>query len=317
MLVELYAQSDVGQKRKNNEDNFLLLDLTARHYWGGMQESQTPPLELQRVEDCRNGIVIVAADGLGGEVAGEVASRMAIETVCEVMANLTDEGQALGEHLCRAAVQASQNIQRQGREPGYHKLGATFTGAALKNGLVEVVQVGDSRAYLLRGKEFRQITKDQTLVQQLIDIGQLSETAAETHPYKHVLIQALGTEKGVNPATGRVHLRRGDVILLCSDGLSGLVSDEAIRDILQDSPTLAQACGRLVDTANANGGDDNITVVLARCLGEDLPVPDEARIALERLSHDGYDDTTTLHGMSDDQLAATVPSFPSDGPPLY
>ena len=305
MQVELYAISDVGRKRKNNEDNFLLLDLTARHYWTGTEGPEPPPA-LHYVPECQNGIVLVAADGLGGEVAGEVASRMAVEKVCEVMAQVAGETD-LGEYLRRAAVQSSDAIKLKGQEPDFHRLGSTFTGAALKNGVLQFAQVGDSRAYLLREQELKQITKDQTLVQQLVEIGQLSPANAEKHHYKHVLIQALGTETGVTPAVGLVYLRRGDIVLLCSDGLSNKVTAEVIKQILQSAGTLEKACRQLVDTANANGGEDNITVVLARCQGDDLEAPDGTPVVVKSMNTQGYDDPTTLGKMSYDQLAATGP----------
>ena len=210
---------------------------------------------------------------------------------------------------------SSQAVQNKGRDPAFHKLGSTFTGAAIQNGVLEFVQIGDSRAYLLRGDKIKQISKDQTLVQQLVDIGQISAEEAERHPYKHVLIQALGTETGVNPATGRIHLRRGDVVLLCSDGLSNKLEEEDLRQTIHAAETLAQACERLVNEANARGGEDNITVVLARVNGEDLPAPDDGRIIIERFGAHDYDETTTMGGISMEELQATLPSFPSDMPP--
>lgn len=312
MLVELYAKTDVGQKRKNNEDNFLILDLTARYYWTA-SEGPEPPVILHRLEDCAKGLVLVAADGLGGEAAGEVASSMAVETVRASMAIVSPEsGLTLGEHLRDAVRNASIAIQEKGQDPNFHRLGSTFTGAALQNGVMEFVQVGDSRAYLLRGDEFKQITKDQTLVQQLVDIGQISADEAERHPYKHVLVQALGTENGVNPVTGRIYLRRGDILLLCSDGLSGKLDEPDLQNILQSCPSVAEACSQLVAEANKRGGEDNITVVLARFLGEELPAPDGSAISIERLDTHEYDDTTM--GVTFDNLQATIPSFLSDTP---
>jgi protein phosphatase len=313
MLVELFAKSDVGQKRKNNEDNFLILDLTARYYWTGTEGAE-PPTALHRLEDCAKGVVLVAADGLGGEMAGEVASSMAVEIVRLEMAKMTpDSGLTLGEHLRDAVCEASNAIKDKGEDPNFHRLGSTFTGAALQNGVLELVQVGDSRAYLLRGGELRQVTKDQTLVQQLVDIGQISAEAAETHPYKHVLVQALGTDNGVTPSTLRIHLRRGDLLLLCSDGLSGKVDGEDLRQMLSRSASLAEICETLVNEANARGGEDNITVVLARVSGEDLPAADGARVSLERMAAVEYDDTTM--GLTYDNLQSTLPSLFSDAPP--
>jgi protein phosphatase len=313
MQVELYAISDVGQKRKNNEDNFLILDLTARYYWTGT-EGPEPPAALHELEDCAKGVVLVAADGLGGEVAGEVASRMAVETVRKKMAKIApDSGLTLGEHLRDAAVEASRLIQEKGQDPNFHRLGSTFTGAAVQNGVLEFVQVGDSRAYLMRGGEIKQITKDQTLVQQLVDIGQISETDAEKHPYKHVLIQALGTETGITPASGRIYLCRGDILLLCSDGLSGKIEEAGLLSLVQSRRSLHEACVQLVAEANARGGEDNITVILAHALGDDLPAPEDEPITIERIGATSYEDTTM--NLTFDKLHSTIPSMLSDAPP--
>jgi protein phosphatase len=317
MQVEIYAKSDVGQKRKNNEDNYLILDLTARYYWTG-SEGPEPPAALHRLGHCEKGLILVAADGLGGEVAGEVASRMAVDTAREYLGQITpDAGLSLGEHLRDAVLKASQAIQRKGQDPAFHKLGSTFTGAAIQNGVLELAQVGDSRGYLMRGAEIKQITKDQTLVQQLVDIGQISAEDAEHHSYKHILIQALGTEIGVTPATGRIFLRRGDLLLLCSDGLSGKVAENELHEMVGDCATLAEACQKLVAEANARGGEDNITVVLARFNGEDLPANDGAAIVVERLGSYDEEENTTLGGTSYEELTATLPSLPSDLPPHY
>ena len=236
-----------------------------------------------------------------------------METVRKMMAKIPPEsGPTLGEHLRLAAIASSQAITEKGQDPNFHRLGSTFTGAALQNGVLELAQVGDSRAYLIRGDEIKQITKDQTLVQQLVDIGQISEAEAERHPYKHVLVQALGTESGVNPATGRIYLQRGDLVLLCSDGLSGKLGEEDLKSIVQSSATLAEACARLVDEANARGGEDNITVVLARASGEDLAAPDGERIKLERL--DAHENEDTTLNVTFDNLQSTIPSLFSDAP---
>src|SRR3989475_13219441 len=114
-------------------------------------------------------------------------------------------------------------------------MGATLTGAAVKDDKLDLIQVGDSRAYVLRGQQIRLATKDQSLVQQLVDVGQISEAEAETHMFRNVILQALGAQSEVTPATGRVHLRRGDIILLCSDDLSGKLRAEDIQNIVMSN----------------------------------------------------------------------------------
>ena len=144
-------------------------------------------------------------------------------------------------------------------------MGATFTGAAIRGDSLDLVQVGDSRGYVLRKDQIRLATKDQSLVQQLVDVGQISEAEAETHMFRNVILQALGAQSEVNPVTGRIRLRQDDMVLLCSDGLSGKLRAEDIQHIVLNSKgDLAKACDALIEEANNRGGEDNITVVLAR-----------------------------------------------------
>src|SRR5262249_16332169 len=161
-------------------------------------------------------------------------------------------------------------------------MGATLTGAAVKDDKLDLVQVGDSRAYVMRGHQIRLATKDQSLVQQLVDVGQISEAEAETHMFRNVILQALGAQNELTPATARIQLRRGDVLLLCSDGLSGKLKNDEIRQIVSESgPDLAKACKALVAEANNRGGEDNITVALARFSGDDQKDATEDRITVE------------------------------------
>jgi protein phosphatase len=160
-------------------------------------------------------------------------------------------------------------------------MGATLTGAAIKDDKLDLVQVGDSRAYVMRGQQIRLATKDQSLVQQLVDVGQISEAEAETHMFRNVILQALGAQNELTPATARIQLRDGDMLLLCSDGLSGKLRNEDIRQIVADAGDLSAACSALIAEANNRGGEDNITVVLARFSGDDLRDPNDDRITVE------------------------------------
>ena len=169
-------------------------------------------------------------------------------------------------------------------------MGATLTAAAITSDGVSLVQVGDSRGYVIRGERIKLATKDQSLVQQLVDVGQISEQEAETHMFRNVILQALGAQPDLAPVTGRVRVFRGDLLLLCSDGLSGKLRGEDMLQIVADSDgDLSRACEALVAEANDRGGEDNITVVLARLAGEDLPSPDTDRITVELPPPDGDD----------------------------
>src|SRR6266545_3856484 len=286
MLVELHAKSDVGRVRRGNEDNFLLLDLATQRAWTGSDGAESPE-EMRTLDVGDQGLVLVVSDGMGGALAGDVASRMAIDSVREVMIGNAGKGcdpdSSLVDCLKHATMQANRSIHYKSLEDSRCSgMGATLTGAAVKDDKLDLIQVGDSRAYVMRGQQIRLATKDQSLVQQLVDVGQISEEEAETHMFRNVILQALGAQTELLPATARIQIRQGDKLLLCSDGLSGKLRNEEIRQIVADSEdNLAGACKALVDEANRRGGEDNITVVLACFTGEELRDPNQDRITIE------------------------------------
>ena len=286
MQVELQAKSDVGRVRRGNEDNFLILELSAQRTWTA-SDGKEPPQELTKFELGERGLVLVVSDGMGGALAGDVASRMAVDSVREMLMGGNSEETCnpnlpLVDCLKNATVYANLAIHVRSQEDSRCAgMGATFTGAAVRGDMLDLVQVGDSRAYIIRQNQIRLATKDQSLVQQLVDVGQISEAEAETHMFRNVILQALGAQSEVQPVTGRIRLRRGDVLLLCSDGLSGKLRAEDIQNIVTNSPGLSTACEELIAEANNRGGEDNITVVLARFAGDDLAAPDSDRITIE------------------------------------
>jgi serine/threonine protein phosphatase PrpC len=289
MNVDLHAKSDVGRIRRGNEDNFLLLDLTTGKTWTGSDGAE-PPIALRQFVIGEKGLILVVSDGMGGALAGDVASRMAVEEVREMIvgsdseddARETDE-QSLGHFLRNATIYANLKIHHKSQEDSrYSGMGATFTGAAVRGDMLDLVQVGDSRAYILRGGSIKLATKDQSLVQQLVDVGQISEAEAETHMFRNVILQALGAQSELSPVTCRLRIRRGDVLLLCSDGLSGKLRAEDMRQIVTDAKgDLAAACAALVEEANNRGGEDNITVILARFSGDELQEASNEKITIE------------------------------------
>jgi protein phosphatase len=290
MIVDLHAKSDVGRVRRGNEDNFLLLDLSAGQTWTCTDGSE-PPEALRQLQLGEKGLILVVSDGMGGALAGDVASRMAVEEVREmIVGSDSDESdedaqdeQSLGNYLRNATIYANLKIHHKSQEDSrYSGMGATFTGAAVKGDLLDLVQVGDSRAYVIRGDVIKLATKDQSLVQQLVDVGQISEAEAETHMFRNVILQALGAQGELAPVTCRMRIKRGDILLLCSDGLSGKLRAEDMRRIVLEAKNdLSAACTKLVDEANNRGGEDNITVVLARFDGDDLQEPASERITIE------------------------------------
>ena len=195
----------------------------------------------------------------------------------------SDPEASLVDCLKHATLQANRAIHDKSLEDSRCSgMGATLTGAAIKDDKLDLVQVGDRRAYVMRGEQIRLATKDQSLVQQLVDVGQISEAEAETHMFRNVILQALGAQTELTPATARIQIRQGDMLLLCSDGLSGKLRNEEIRQIVAESEQdLAAACSALVAEANHRGGEDNITVVLARFTGKELQEASGDRITVE------------------------------------
>ncbi len=285
MNVELHAKSDVGRVRRGNEDNFLVLELSKQQTWTG-SDGTTAHKDLGTFKLGDKGLVLVVSDGMGGALAGDVASRMAVDSVREMLVgNDSEEGcdeeTPLVDCLKNATVYANLAIHHRSLEDSRCAgMGATFTGAAIRGDLLDFVQVGDSRGYIIRRDQIRLATKDQSLVQQLVDVGQISEAEAETHMFRNVILQALGAQGDVTPVTGRIRLRRGDTLLLCSDGLSGKLRSEDIQNIVAGNRNLSKACEELIAEANNRGGEDNITVILARFSGDDLEEPSD-RITIE------------------------------------
>ncbi|MFL6467565.1 MAG: PP2C family protein-serine/threonine phosphatase [Pyrinomonadaceae bacterium] len=314
--VEVHATSHVGRVRRGNEDNYLLLYITGSRAWTSAQSDGEFVIESQTFDVDDNGIVLAVSDGMGGALAGEVASKMAVESVCErllsedIEETLTPEAYDyhLVAKLYNATLYANHLVHQQGRtDPQFQGMGATFTGLGVTTRGVDVIQVGDSRAYLVRDEKIYQITKDQSLVQQLIDAQQISAEEAETHTLKNVILQALGAQNEIYPVSARLAANRGDVILVCSDGLSNKVAAaEMQRIVVDNNDSLEMACAELVKLANENGGEDNITVVIAKLTGDDLPEPSGDDVQLEMIDLGNIHDTADQDVSTDDDTAEIV-----------
>jgi protein phosphatase len=301
LTVEVHATSHIGRVRKGNEDNYLVLGVSEGKRWTGSQDDGEFVIESQKFSVDESGVVVAVSDGMGGALAGEVASAMAVEAVSDKIlegdteATLTPEeaDRFLISRLYDATVHANYLIHNRGRtDPQYQGMGATFTGLGVTPKAADIIQVGDSRAYLIRNGKIYQLTKDQSLVQQLIDANQISPEEAESHNLKNVILQALGAQSEIYPVSARVLPNQNDVFLLCSDGLSNKVSPAEMQQIVLDrADDLSQACAELVTLANQNGGEDNITVILAKLTGEELPQPEGDEVKLEFLDLGGIHDT--------------------------
>lgn len=266
LWVSAVGRTDVGLVRTNNEDAFLL----GNSFGGRRAEGKTLDRQLSGDE----GLLLAVSDGMGGAQAGEVASALVVRSLRKLADEAPPEGSQIGAWLGRAVERVSTRVWESARRSDRSGMGATLTGLFLRDGQGYVAQVGDSRAYLLRAGVLHQITHDQSYVQVLLDAGVLTPAEARTFPLRNVILQTMGQGPGIVAALGRVALCRGDVFLLCSDGLTGEVQDDEIAQTIAESPSLDLAASRLVEFANERGGDDNTTVVLAQVDGPGLPDPE-------------------------------------------
>jgi len=227
--MQIYYTTDKGGIRENNEDSII--------------------------SDCEKGILIVA-DGMGGHVYGEIASKMAVELMAEMLA----KEEEINEEKIRTIIQmvnvriykeAKSNREKNG-------MGTTLTGMIIKGNDCFIGHIGDSRAYLIRKNTICQITKDHSLVQSLIDKGILTRDAAREHPLKNVISQALGLNKTVNPDVHRIKIEKNDVLFLCTDGLSNPIKDEEILSIVIEGD-FESVCDRFLTAVKKRESNDNIT----------------------------------------------------------
>lgn len=261
VLVSVFARTDVGMHRTGNEDSFLVADLTTGNI--GLSSDIT----AHRIGE--RGSLMIVSDGMGGAAAGEIASEMAVATICDSLMGEPAEAEIV-QRLKAATETANQRIWDHSQENvELLGMGATVTAALVQGTSAYIAQVGDSRAYLIRGGRIKQLTKDQSLAQMLFDSGAVNlEQMAEVP--QNVIMQALGTQQEVKVAMSAVQLFRNDCLVLCSDGLSNKVQPDELRTMVQDTEDLTEACKLLIESANERGGEDNITVVIARFDGEAL-----------------------------------------------
>ena len=268
IVVHVFGRTDVGRTREHNEDAFVIADLTRN------DASLQPSVRTHRVGE--KGTLFMVADGMGGAAAGEIASQMATEIVLkELRENWIPVERASTEAFARCIKQAAQkaNAQIHGYATShqeYRGMGTTATIAGLLADTLYLAQVGDSRGYLVRDGVAKQITKDQSLMQKLIEAGELTEEEAAQSERRNIILQALGPEATIKVDLTYQRLRRGDTLVLCSDGLSGQVTKDQIAQVVTEEKDLVAACRRLIDYANEAGGPDNITVIIARFDGEGL-----------------------------------------------
>jgi protein phosphatase len=273
MLIDYAAITHQGRVRKNNEDAYLVSAL----------DGEEPHVNtLSRAPKvCKVGWLAAVADGMGGAAAGEIASREGLASIAVYLFGhwgrfpsdtATEDG--IFRALLGAAEEASAAVLRYSdADRTARGMGSTLTATVIWNGHLYLCQVGDSRAYLYRRPQMRQLTKDQTLVNEMITSGFLTQDQAKTHPQRSMITQALGCPQPIKAVLGKVALRRGDRLLICSDGLHGEVSDGDLEGILARGYSPRRSLELMLEAALDHGGRDNITGLLLNLDDPAFPLP--------------------------------------------
>jgi protein phosphatase len=323
IIVHVFGKTDVGRTREHNEDSFVVADLTT------MNATLQPEVRTHRPGP--HGTLFMVADGMGGAAAGEIASALATEVVLQELdtrwrqARDTDP-ELFARSLKAAAETANARIHQYAVEhPENRGMGTTCTIAGFLGDTLYLAQVGDSRGYIIRNGVAQQITKDQSLMQKLVEAGELTAEEAEVSERRNIILQALGPEAIVKVDLTSQQVRLGDTLVLCSDGLSGQVRASDIARIVSEDPDLVAVCRKLIDLANENGGPDNITVIAARFEGSGLepPSPDEGPAHRPYSSQSEQRitqpvDVTAIAGIAEDDAGVdasarpTVPMVPTE-----
>jgi serine/threonine protein phosphatase PrpC len=285
--VSVFGTSDMGRVRKNNEDNFVVCNLSTGEI------GLTPTLRDHDLGP--RGTLLLVADGMGGEASGEVASHICAATVpkrlYENLKTLGTVKEANFVLLLREAVEFANQIifQKAQTDPAYRGMGTTATASALLGPHLFVAQVGDSRAYVIRNGQMVQLTRDQTYLNYLAEIGAELPEDPEKDSRRSILTQAVGSSETVDVKVTYTKVRQGDCVLVCSDGLYNMVKMADMVGVLEGEDPLPAKCKELVEMANAGGGTDNITVILAQLSGPGLPPADaSAEVELQEFREEDF-----------------------------
>ena len=295
--MDCYGATDIGKERSSNEDQFLIAELNK-----SLRVHQTS-LDLTRqtrLYGGSQGHLLAVADGMGGSAAGERASTLAIDSMLSYVLDtlqwffhLDQGGDEEFQDDLKAALHHCQ--KRMAIEmvamPRRDGMGTTLTMAYIIWPRMYVVHVGDSRCYLFRGGELKQITRDHTVAEMYVERGAMSPEDAESSKWSHVLWNVLGGDTDeLSPEVYQAQLRPGDTVLLCTDGLSGSVSYEHMAERLRGEETSERVCRQLVSDANSNGGNDNITVVVARFLQEEEQIRKQQEAVVDQEDQGSQED---------------------------
>ncbi|MBK8395646.1 MAG: serine/threonine-protein phosphatase [Leptospiraceae bacterium] len=251
MNIRAFGKTDIGIIRENNEDNFLIMNIST-----GEEGNLENPVSTD------NGILLLVADGMGGAVAGETASLIMVTESAKYLHSkkAPDPEVAARDCLLVSHEQCHKMIKLN---PGLMGMGTVATVAILKENKVFISQIGDTRLYIYRNKSLLQITDDQNFVSELVRLGIITPEQGMIHPQRNAVTQAIGSIEPVIPVDYSENLEPGDKLLLCSDGLNGMISDLEIQLLLESSDDLEVVINNLIDAAKDSGGHDNITVILA------------------------------------------------------
>ena len=266
MELEYYALSDVGKRREKNEDSFLANE----------------QIDL-----------FVVADGMGGHSGGEYASRLAVKTIEDIIETLENDPNVTlqkdadvrpGDYKSwlSYSIQVASNkvYEKAKKEPSLKGMGTTTVAILFRKSRAFIANVGDSRGYRVRKNKIAQITKDHSLVEEQLDAGMLSRDEVKEHKFKNIITRSVGFQDDVEVDVYSRQVEEGDVFLLCSDGLSNLVDEKDMQEVVSAN-SLKEACHHLIDIANERGGDDNITVILVRVKSVDLSEEEEEEPTLQ------------------------------------
>lgn len=238
-MLKTFSITDIGRKRKLNQDF--------------VYTSEMPLGNLPNV--------FIVADGMGGHNAGDYASKVTVETMVREI-EVSFEKNPL-KIFGKAIESANEMIRKKAKEDaGLEGMGTTVVAATCMGKYLQIANVGDSRLYIIRNKEIKQITKDHSLVEEMVRMGGIGRDEARNHPDKNIITRAIGAGDNVEPDFFSEELTEGDIILMCSDGLTNMLEDEEIRMILSGARDIVEKAQDLVQAANANGGKDNISVIL-------------------------------------------------------
>ena len=279
IAVSAAAGTDVGCVRDSNEDAVLIGDLDAHAMWAAAGEFDVLNVNDADASDSvargARGPLLLVADGMGGPAGGEIAAAIAVQTVWRDVGadSATEDHEVFARSLRRAVRRANVLVHKSARDRGLRGMGTTLSVAGIAGIHLVIANVGDSRAYVWRRGELTQVTRDQSLVSVLLAAGQVRAEDVANSPQSGAILQALGPSADVDPSLSIIELRRGDRILMCSDGLHGLITAQEIESILSNASSPAEGCAALITAARTAGGSDNVTTIVAIVDGDRFELP--------------------------------------------